>query len=294
MSTYINVTVDGGGLSERAKAQTNANRQAKLEGDNRQKVEAKGRDQRDASRAQQGIGPDGQPLYGTPARSTLRRDEPAAFRRQSGDFGFIDINGCNTGENADDYFKEKYQIDTQKPIRGYKAIRVVIGGSADACVGRDADPASFFAGKTSQLAQFLTSGGVLWINNEYSGCGIEASTLNSYLVAAFGATIGFIDDSQGEGERSYEEPFQDYGVVKNQLVYAAQAGYAPPFFYNALTCSISGGTPYYSNAYNEVVCAFEKIGRGFLVLSGDQNGTGQFPSYTEGSKNFIEALLALR
>ena len=80
MSTFINVTVDGGGLSERAKAQTNANRQAKLEGDNRQKVEAQGREQRDANRAELGIGPDGQPLSGTPARSTLRRDEPAAAR----------------------------------------------------------------------------------------------------------------------------------------------------------------------------------------------------------------------
>jgi hypothetical protein len=85
MSTYINVTVDGGGLSDKAKAQTNANRQAKLEGDNRQKMEAQGRDQRDATRAQQGIGPDGQPLYGTPGRSTLRRDEPAAaFRTPNG------------------------------------------------------------------------------------------------------------------------------------------------------------------------------------------------------------------
>lgn len=293
MSTYINVTVDGGGLSERAKAQTNANRQAKLEGDNRQKVEAQGRDQRDATRAQQGIGPDGQPLYGAPVRNPLRRDEPAAFRRQNGDFGFIDINGCNTGENADDYFKEKNQIDTQKPIRGYKAIRVVIGGAGDACVGRDADPASFFAGKTSQLAQFLTAGGVLWINNEYSGCGIEASTLNGYLAAAFGATIQFVGNTQPEGEREYFGPFAGYGVVKSQLAYTAQANNAPPFFYNAASCSISGGTVYYSSP-NGVSCAFEKIGRGFLVLSGDQNGTGQFPSYTEGSKNFIEALLALR
>jgi hypothetical protein len=97
MSTYINVTVDGGGLSDKAKAQTNANRQAKLESDNRQKVETKGREQRDATRAQDGIGPNGQPLYGTPARSTLRRDEPAAFR------------------NSDEYFLLK---PTAGPVSG--------------------------------------------------------------------------------------------------------------------------------------------------------------------------------
>jgi hypothetical protein len=80
MSTYINVTVDGGGLSERAKAQTNANRQAKLESDNRQKVEAKGSDQRDATRAQQGLTATGQPQSGYSAKTQFRPDEPAASR----------------------------------------------------------------------------------------------------------------------------------------------------------------------------------------------------------------------
>ena len=293
MTTQINVIVDNGGLSAKAKQRTQANRWQKLESDNRQKVEATGTQQRDANRLLSGIGADGRPLYGTPPAQPLRRDEPAAFRRSVGTFGFIDINGCNTGENADPYFKEKYQIDTQKPLRGYKVIRIVIGGSADACVGRGEEPSQFFAGKTAQLAQFVTAGGVLWINNEYSGCGIDALTLNQYLSTAFGATIGFVDNIQPEGQREYFGPFAGYGVVRSQLAYAAQANTAPPFFYNAATCSISGGTVYYSSA-NGVTCAFEKIGQGFLVLSGDQNGTGQFPSYTEGDKNFVEALLALK
>lgn len=80
MSTQINVIVDNGGLSEKARRQTQSNRWSKLESDNRQKVEATGTKQRDANRAQQGIGPDGRPLYGTPASQPLRRDEPAAFR----------------------------------------------------------------------------------------------------------------------------------------------------------------------------------------------------------------------
>lgn len=80
MTTQINVIVDNGGLSEKAKRQTQANRWSKLEGDNRQKVQATGTQQRDANRAQQGIGSDGRPLYGTQSAQPLRRDEPAAFR----------------------------------------------------------------------------------------------------------------------------------------------------------------------------------------------------------------------
>lgn len=80
MTTQINVIVDNGGLSAKAKQQTQANRWQKLEQNNRQKVEAKGIQQRDANRAQQGIGANGRPLYGTPPAQPLRRDEPAAWR----------------------------------------------------------------------------------------------------------------------------------------------------------------------------------------------------------------------
>lgn len=80
MTTQINVIVDNGGLSAKAKQQTQANRWSKLEGDNRQKVQATGTQQRDVNRAQQGIGPDGRPLYGIPPAQPLRRDEPAAWR----------------------------------------------------------------------------------------------------------------------------------------------------------------------------------------------------------------------
>lgn len=293
MSTYINVTVGKAGLSDQAKQQTNANRQAKLEADARNKAEVDGKRQRDANRALQGIGPDGKPLYGQLLQATVRRDEPAAWRRTLGeDFGFIDVRGCNTGESADNYFKEKYQISTQRTISKCKVVRVVIGGAADACVGWDADPLEFFDGKTEELARLINSGGVVWINNEYSGCGIDASALNQFLADSFGATIGFVDNTE-DGDREYVGPFTEYGAVRSELTYAAQADLAPPFFYTVFTCTITGGTSYYANAYG-VVCAFEKIGSGFLVLSGDQNGTGQFPSYTDGDKNFIDALLALK
>ena len=83
MSTYINVTVGKTGLSDKAKQQTNANRQAKLEADARNKAEVDGKRQRDANRALQGIGPDGKPLFGQPLQTAVRKDEPAAFRYQA-------------------------------------------------------------------------------------------------------------------------------------------------------------------------------------------------------------------
>lgn len=113
MSTYINVTVDGGGLSERAKAQTNANRQAKLEGDNRQKVRATGTQQRNANRAQQGIGPDGRALYGTPQAQPMRRDEPAAFRAS----GFYELSLPPTGESAPKTFAAQLKNAKVKPVQ---------------------------------------------------------------------------------------------------------------------------------------------------------------------------------
>lgn len=80
MTTQINVIVDDGDLSAKARQQTQSNRWQKLEQDNRQKVEQQGTQQRNAQRAQQGIGPDGRPLYGTPPAQPQRRDEPAAWR----------------------------------------------------------------------------------------------------------------------------------------------------------------------------------------------------------------------
>lgn len=81
MSTQINVIVGGGGLSAAAKLQTQVNRQTKLNADKRQQVGAKGRNQRDAARAQNGLGANGKPLNTTTPGVSRRFDEPAAVRR---------------------------------------------------------------------------------------------------------------------------------------------------------------------------------------------------------------------
>jgi len=84
VSTQINVTVDSGGLRARAKQQQNAARQAQLERERTQRVEAEGRTQRDAKRAAEGNAPDGRPSVdtGTPAPEIY--GYPAANRFVSG------------------------------------------------------------------------------------------------------------------------------------------------------------------------------------------------------------------
>lgn len=80
MATTINVIVDNGGLSDKAKRQVHANRLLKLEEDNRTKVKDQAQDQRDAKLSLRGIGPDGKPLYGAPRTQPLSRDEGVAYR----------------------------------------------------------------------------------------------------------------------------------------------------------------------------------------------------------------------
>lgn len=112
MTTQINVIVDNGGLSAKAKRQTQANRWQKLEQDNRQKVEAKALQQPDASRVQQGGGPDGRPLYGTPQVQPMRRDEPSAFRS-----GSYELSLVPSGESAPRTFPAQLKNAKVKPVQ---------------------------------------------------------------------------------------------------------------------------------------------------------------------------------
>jgi hypothetical protein len=76
MSTQINVVVDGGGLVDRSKEQTQANRWAKAEADARQAALDEGLRQRDGRLQQDGRAPDGGPLYGSASDARSRLDEP--------------------------------------------------------------------------------------------------------------------------------------------------------------------------------------------------------------------------
>ena len=81
MSTQINVTVGSGGLSDKAKQLQSAARQAQLEKERQQRVEAEGTEQRNAKLEAEGKAPDGSPLYGARFNQPQIDRRPAAFRR---------------------------------------------------------------------------------------------------------------------------------------------------------------------------------------------------------------------
>ena len=87
MSTQINITVDTGGLSARAKQQQEAARLAQLERERTRRVEAEAKAQRDAKQTAEGRRPDGQPQFGAPPPKPRPQDEPAAFRANTFDYG---------------------------------------------------------------------------------------------------------------------------------------------------------------------------------------------------------------
>jgi hypothetical protein len=101
MGTQINVTVDSGGLSAKAKQLQSAARQAQLEGDRNQRVEAEGKTQRDAKLAAEGRAPDGSSLYGTPGKPPEIDRRPAANRTSSGSVGGVSYTtALNTSNNT--------------------------------------------------------------------------------------------------------------------------------------------------------------------------------------------------
>lgn len=80
MSTQINITVGSGGLSDRAMQQQQAARQAQLEKERQQRIEAQGTEQRNAKLQAEGKAPDGSALYGVNANVPQIERRPAAFR----------------------------------------------------------------------------------------------------------------------------------------------------------------------------------------------------------------------
>lgn len=76
MGTQINVAIGGGGLVDRSKEQTQANRWNRAEADARQAALQEGLRQRDGLLQQDGRAPDGGPLYGSATDARSRLDEP--------------------------------------------------------------------------------------------------------------------------------------------------------------------------------------------------------------------------
>ena len=120
MSTKINVTVDSGGLSDRAKQQQQAARQAQLEKERQQRIEEQGTEQRTAAQATQGRAADGTPLYSTGFKQPTSERRPAANRGESlpsytvtrvvDRFQLVDV-GYRLLESFDDGWDFSYVID---------------------------------------------------------------------------------------------------------------------------------------------------------------------------------------
>jgi hypothetical protein len=81
VSTQINVTVDSGGLAERAKQQQEAARQAQLEKERSLNLSAEALDQRVAAQAAKGLSIDGKPLYAADTKQPQIERRPAANRQ---------------------------------------------------------------------------------------------------------------------------------------------------------------------------------------------------------------------
>ncbi|MEN9828002.1 MAG: hypothetical protein RJA11_618 [Bacteroidota bacterium] len=83
MTTQINITVDSGGLSERAKQQQQAARQAQLEKERTLNLSAEALDKRVAAQAAKGQSLNGQPLYTAGFKQPQVERRPAANRASS-------------------------------------------------------------------------------------------------------------------------------------------------------------------------------------------------------------------
>jgi hypothetical protein len=101
VSTQINVTVGSGGLSDKARQLQTAARQAQLEKERQQRIEAEGTEQRNSKLEAEGKAPDGSPLYNVPFNQPQIDRRPTAFRPTAGKFGYFTFGV--TGEEGNQY-----------------------------------------------------------------------------------------------------------------------------------------------------------------------------------------------
>lgn len=251
----------------------------------------------------------GSEIFGSRRRSRYYEEELAAMVLNQIDFAYIDANETYlTGLGGADpdvlYNRSNLILPTAANLQDYKIIRVIITEKDDFCVTANPNlPINFFFGyRAPDFARYVQGGGILWINTEYSGCGYPSSQFDSFLANVFGSSMSTNGTTYSADEEfiadpfSLDESFTSY-VQKFPLTYAPLASSAPPIFYTQATALVFGGTPIYGKQIGEsgfgAPIAFERIGNGYLVLSGDSNGTTQFPSYSSNGKTFVDALLQL-
>lgn len=141
MSTQINVTVDSGGLAERARQQQQAARAAQLEKERLANVEAQATTEQEAASTANGTTPSGESLYGVQNKKPTRKDEPAANSPSS----ILVVNGVVL--KYSNYRQLDYQVDG---TNGWDfSIRIEIGlfgQSTPAVFEYKKDPITFGTG----------------------------------------------------------------------------------------------------------------------------------------------------
>lgn len=222
-----------------------------------------------------------------------RLPRPAAtVMARDGGFRFIDVFDHRTPlSKSDPAYNVANKITPSSGLDDASIVRVFIKDFDYSCFLTAPPVPQFFGNQVAGFVNFVQDGGVLWINTEFEGCGHPVSVFNKFLSDNFSTTMRVAGSYFDRPVISGIGPFV-YEVEKSNLLYTPQSGIAPPHFYTSASDTIIGGTPYYGIQSN-VVVAFDRIGDGVLVLSGDANGTNEYPSFSDSSNTFIDALLAL-
>lgn len=198
------------------------------------------------------------------------QDEPNRLQRPSdvirGSFGAAYIRFDNTETYP---YADGYQITADNAII-YNEGEDVPYGVIRVDLREGPDNLSTLVSRSSELVAFVSAGGVLWITSEFVvgfGPGTDANVVNPVLSSIYNLSMTYNNDF-------YDAPNNEVQV--NTLLYGQAATTLPAIFLTDATRTVNGGTPLYGSN-GKIVAAFEPLGAGYVVLTGDSNGTAQDP-----------------
>ena len=177
MSTQINIPVDSGGLSARAKQQQEAARLAQLERERTRRTEAEAKAQREAKQTAEGRRPDGQPQFGAPPPNTRPQDEPAAFRAATFSVGHLWIYRKSLTSQED--LQRSINFDIFSPPTGASGITLIQNQTYDQQFTNDVLAGSGALTKSTQVAISEYNKPIPGANEFTVGCTFYSSVLDA-------------------------------------------------------------------------------------------------------------------